>query len=118
MQEAVDHWRHRYDWRGVEAAMNSWPNYRTVAAGESMHFVHVRSPHEGATPIVLTHGWPGSFVEFLDVLGPLSDPPAHGGDAADAFHVVVPSMPGYGFSRTDPEPGLRRRSRGGCASPS
>ncbi len=106
MQEAVDHWRHRYDWRAREAAMNSWPNYRTVAAGESMHFVHVRSPHVGATPIVLTHGWPGSFVEFLDVLGPLSDPPAHGGDAADAFHVVVPSMPGYGFSGPTRSPGF------------
>ncbi len=98
VREAVDHWRRRYDWRAREAAMNAWPHFVTEAAGERVHFVHVRSPEPDATPIVLTHGWPGSFVEFLDVLGPLSDPAAHGGDPADAFHVVVPSMPGYGFS--------------------
>jgi len=98
MQEVTDHWRHRYDWRAREAAINAWPNFVTEAAGERVHFIHVRSPEPDATPIVLTHGWPGSFVEFLDVIGPLSDPVAHGGDTADAFHVVVPSMPGYGFS--------------------
>ncbi|MCD9624385.1 epoxide hydrolase family protein [Rhabdothermincola salaria] len=98
VQTAVDHWRHRYDWRAREAAMNAWPHFLTEAQGEQVHFLHVRSPHDDATPLLLTHGWPGSFVEFLDLLGPLSDPEAHGGDAADAFHVVVPSMPGYGFS--------------------
>ena len=98
VQTAVDHWRHRYDWRAREAAMNAWPQFLTEAQGEQVHFLHVRSPHDDATPLLLTHGWPGSFVEFLDLVGPLSDPEAHGGDAADAFHVVVPSMPGYGFS--------------------
>ena len=104
--EVVDHWRHRYDWRAREARINSWPNFRTEAAGERVHFIHARSPEPDATPIVLTHGWPGSFVEFLDVLGPLSDPIAYGGDPADAFHVVVPSMPGYGFSGPTVQPGF------------
>ena len=104
--EAVDHWRHRYDWRAREAAMNAWPNFLTEAAGEQVHFIHARSPEPEATPMVLTHGWPGSFVEFLDVIGPLTDPVAHGGDAADAFHVVVPSMPGYGFSGPTRQPGF------------
>lgn len=98
LQSAITHWQSTYDWRAREAAMNAWPHFLTTAAGEQLHFIHVRSPHPNATPLLLTHGWPGSFVEFLDVLGPLSDPAAHGGDAADAFHVVVPSMPGYGFS--------------------
>ena len=98
VKEAVAHWRDGYDWRAREAAMNAWPNFVTTCAGERVHFIHVRSPEPDATPLLLTHGWPGSFVEFLDVLGPLSDPAAHGGDPADAFHVVVPSMPGYGFS--------------------
>ena len=106
MAEAIDHWRDRYDWRAREAAINAWPNFVTRAAGERVHFLHVRSPEPDATPIVLTHGWPGSFVEFLDVLGPLADPAAHGGDPADAFHVVVPSMPGYGFSGPTVQPGF------------
>ena len=106
VKEAVDHWRLRYDWREREARMNSWPNFVTEAAGERVHFIHVRSPHADATPIVLTHGWPGSFVEFLDVLGPLTDPVAHGGRPEDAFHVVVPSMPGYGFSGPTVQPGF------------
>ncbi len=98
VRDVLDHWRNRYDWREREARINAWPNFVTEAAGERVHFLHVRSPEPDATPIVLTHGWPGSFVEFLDVIGPLSDPAAYGGDPADAFHVVVPSMPGYGFS--------------------
>lgn len=106
VQAAVDHWRNRYDWRTREAAMNAWPHFITEAAGERVHFIHARSPHEDATPIVLTHGWPGSFVEFLDVIGPLTDPVAHGGSAEDAFHVVVPSMPGYGFSGPTVQPGF------------
>lgn len=109
VQAAVDHWRHRYDWRAREAAMNAWPQFLTEAQGEQVHFLHVRSPHEDATPLLLTHGWPGSFVEFLDMVGPLSDPEAHGGDAADAFHVVVPSMPGYGFSGPTRNPGVDSR---------
>ncbi len=104
--EAVEHWRHHYDWRAREAQMNRWPHFLTEAAGEQVHFIHARSPEPDATPIVLTHGWPGSFVEFLDVIGPLTDPAAHGGDAADAFHVVVPSMPGYGFSGPTRQPGF------------
>jgi pimeloyl-ACP methyl ester carboxylesterase len=106
VREAVDHWRHHYDWRAREARINAWPNFVTRAAGEQLHFLHVRSPEPGAVPLMLTHGWPGSFVEFLDVIGPLSDPAAHGGRAADAFHVVVPSMPGYGFSGPTLQPGF------------
>lgn len=106
VQAAVDHWRNRYDWRTREAAMNAWPHFVTEAAGERVHFIHARSPHQDAAPIVLTHGWPGSFVEFLDVIGPLTDPVAHGGSADDAFHVVVPSMPGYGFSGPTVQPGF------------
>jgi pimeloyl-ACP methyl ester carboxylesterase len=106
VQAAIDHWRNRYDWRTREAAMNAWPHFVTEAAGERVHFIHARSAHEDATPIVLTHGWPGSFVEFLDVIGPLTDPVAHGGSAEDAFHVVVPSMPGYGFSGPTVQPGF------------
>jgi pimeloyl-ACP methyl ester carboxylesterase len=106
VHEAVAHWRDHYDWRAREARINAWPNFVTTAAGERVHFLHVRSPEPDATPLVLTHGWPGSFVEFLDVLGPLSDPAAHGGDPADAFQVVVPSMPGYGFSGPTVQPGF------------
>ena len=109
VQAAVDHWRNRYDWRAREAAMNQWPHFLTEAEGEQVHLVHARSAHADATPLLLTHGWPGSFVEFLDVIGPLTDPEAHGGTAADAFHVVVPSMPGYGFSGPTRTPGLDSR---------
>lgn len=109
VQAAVEHWRHRYDWRAREAAMNAWPQFLTEAEGETVHFLHARSPHDDATPLLLTHGWPGSFVEFLDVIGPLTDPEAHGGSAADAFHVVVPSMPGYGFSGPTRTVGLDSR---------
>ena len=104
VKAAVDYWRNQYDWRAREARMNAWPNFMTTAAGEQLHFIHTRSKHEDATPMVLTHGWPGSFVEFLDVIGPLTDPEAHGGSASDAFHVVVPSMPGYGFSGPTVQP--------------
>ena len=98
LRELVDHWLTRYDWRAQEAALNAVPQFTTVVDGQRLHFLHVRSPEPGALPLVLTHGWPGSFVEFLDVLGPLSDPRAHGGDPADAFDLVVPSLPGFGFS--------------------
>ena len=104
VRAAVTYWREQYDWRAREAAMNRWPHFITEAAGERVHFIHARSPEPNATPLVLTHGWPGSFVEFRDVIGPLTDPVAHGGDAADAFHVVVPSMPGYGFSGPTTQP--------------
>jgi epoxide hydrolase len=105
LKQLVAYWAEGYDWRGREARMNAFDQFRTEIDGTGVHFLHVRSPVESALPLVLTHGWPGSFVEFLDVIGPLSDPEAHGGDAADAFHVVVPSLPGYAFSGPTPERG-------------
>ncbi|MDT3671234.1 MAG: epoxide hydrolase [Aromatoleum sp.] len=94
----VDYWRTDYDWRRCEAMLNSLGQYRTEIDGLGIHFLHVRSPHPGAMPLIMTHGWPGSVIEFHKVIGPLTDPVAHGGSAADAFHVVAPSLPGYGFS--------------------
>ncbi|MGV9972025.1 epoxide hydrolase family protein [Nocardia beijingensis] len=98
LRELVDHWRTGYDWRAAEAQLNAYPQYTTEIDGQHIHFLHVRSPESGALPLLLTHGWPGSVAEFLDVIGPLSDPRAHGGDPADAFHLVIPSLPGFGFS--------------------
>ena len=89
----------------TEARLNALPQFRTAIDGLGIHFLHVRSPHADALPLVITHGWPGSVVEFLKVIGPLTDPTAHGGDAADAFHVVCPSLPGYGFSDKPTQPG-------------
>jgi pimeloyl-ACP methyl ester carboxylesterase len=94
----VDYWRDRYDWRKLEARLNAYPQFRTSIDGLGIHFIHVKSRHENALPLLLTHGWPGSIIEFLDVIGPLTDPTRHGGKAEDAFHVVIPSMPGFGFS--------------------
>jgi len=93
-----EHWRHRYDWRACESRLNALGQFRTEIDGLRIHFLHVRSPHADAMPLLLTHGWPGSVIEFLKTIGPLTDPTAHGGDAADAFHLVIPSLPGYGFS--------------------
>jgi pimeloyl-ACP methyl ester carboxylesterase len=93
-----DHWVRDYDWRRCEARLNALGQYQTCIDGLGIHFLHIRSPNPDATPLILTHGWPGSVVEFLDVIGPLTDPAAHGGDAADAFHLVIPSLPGFGFS--------------------
>jgi microsomal epoxide hydrolase len=98
LQDLCTYWRDEFDWRAAEARLNAWPQCETYIDDTHVHFVHARSPYAGALPLVMTHGWPGSVAEFLKVLGPLTDPPAHGGDAADAFHVVAPSMPGYGFS--------------------
>jgi pimeloyl-ACP methyl ester carboxylesterase len=98
MQELVRYWGTEYDFRRFEARLNALPQFITEIDGLDIHFIHVRSPHEDVLPIVITHGWPGSVVEMLNVIGPLADPSAYGGDAADAFDVVVPSMPGYGFS--------------------
>jgi pimeloyl-ACP methyl ester carboxylesterase len=98
LRELAEYWRTAYDWRRQEAMLNEHPQFTTTIDGANVHFLHVRSPEPAALPLVLTHGWPGSIVEFLDVIGPLSDPRAHGGDAADAFHLVIPSIPGYGFS--------------------
>jgi epoxide hydrolase len=98
LQDLCGYWARRYDWRATEARLNQIPQFTTTIDGLDIHFLHVRSPHPGASPLIMTHGWPGSFLEFERVLGPLTDPPAHGGDAADAFDVVVPSLPGYAFS--------------------
>jgi pimeloyl-ACP methyl ester carboxylesterase len=92
------HWRHGYDWRRAEAKLNGLGQFKTEIDGLGIHFLHVRSRHEDAMPLILTHGWPGSVMEFMKVIGPLTDPTAHGGEAEDAFHVVAPSLPGYGFS--------------------
>jgi pimeloyl-ACP methyl ester carboxylesterase len=94
----VEHWRHGYDWRVAERELNAVPQFTTEIDGQRIHFLHARSAHPDAIPLVLTHGWPGSVVEFLDLVGPLTDPVAHGGAASDAFHVVIPSLPGFGFS--------------------
>ena len=94
----IEYWRNRYDWRRFEARANSFPHFRTRIDGLGIHFIHARSSHTNAMPIVFTHGWPGSFVEFLEVIGPLTEPTRFGGNADDAFHVVVPSLPGFAFS--------------------
>jgi len=97
-QALVEHWRDRYDWRVCEARLNALGQFRTTIDGTGIHFIHARSPEPDALPLIITHGWPGSVVEFLKVIGPLTDPGAHGGSPRDAFHVVAPSLPGYGFS--------------------
>ncbi|WP_413755710.1 epoxide hydrolase family protein [Streptomyces sp. MMBL 11-3] len=98
LRELVEYWRHSYDWRAAEARLNAWPQFTTVVDGATIHFAHIRSPEPDATALLMTHGWPGSVAEFLDVAGPLTDPRAHGGDPADAFHLVLPSIPGFGLS--------------------
>jgi pimeloyl-ACP methyl ester carboxylesterase len=98
LRELVEYWRDEYDWRAQEAKLNELRHFRTTIDGQGIHFVHARSPHDDALPLLLTHGWPGSIVEFLDVIPKLTDPENHGGRAEDAFHVVSPSLPGYGFS--------------------
>jgi pimeloyl-ACP methyl ester carboxylesterase len=105
LRELCEYWAYTYDWRRLEARLNRLPQFTTELDGVRVHVIHVRSPHPHALPLILTHGWPGSVVEFLDVLDPLADPVAHGGDAADAFHVVCPSLPGFGFSGKPTEPG-------------
>jgi epoxide hydrolase len=104
-QALADYWRTRYDWRRVESTLNGLPQFRTQIDGLGIYFIHVRSKHENALPIILTHGWPGSIIEFLQVIGPLTDPTAHGGKAEEAFHVVIPSLPGFGFSDKPTEVG-------------
>jgi pimeloyl-ACP methyl ester carboxylesterase len=98
MQELARYWGTEYDFGRLEKRLNALPQFITEIDGLDIHFIHVRSPHENALPLIITHGWPGSIIEMLNVVGPLSDPTAHGGDAEDAFDVVVPSIPGYGFS--------------------
>jgi len=98
VQKLAKYWATEYDWRKVEARLNAVPNFITEIDGLDIHFIHVRSKHENALPVIVTHGWPGSIIEQLKLIEPLTNPTAHGGTAADAFHVVIPSMPGYGFS--------------------
>jgi epoxide hydrolase len=100
-----EYWLERYDWRRCEASLNAFPQFRTEIDGLPIHFVQVRSPQADALPLVLTHGWPGSIVEFRKVIGPLTDPVRHGGNADDAFHLVCPSLPGFGFSGKPEQPG-------------
>src|SRR5215213_3250377 len=98
MRELARYWETDHDWRKAEARLNALPQFTTEIDGVDIHFIHVRSQHEDALPLIMTHGWPGSVIELLEALGPLTDPTAHGGDAEDAFHLVLPSLPGYGFS--------------------
>ena len=98
LQKLVAYWTSQYDWRTCEARLNALPQFTTEIDGVEIHFIHVRSRHENALPLIMTHGWPGSVIELLEIVGPLTDPTAHGGTPADAFDVVLPSLPGYGFS--------------------
>jgi pimeloyl-ACP methyl ester carboxylesterase len=98
VQELARYWTSGYNWRACEARLNALPQFTTQIDGQDIHFIHVTSRHENALPLIITHGWPGSVIELLEVIGPLTDPTAHGGAAEDAFHVVIPSLPGYGFS--------------------
>src|SRR5262249_5236635 len=105
IQELARYWATDYDWRKAEAKLNALPQFTTEINGVDIHFIHVRSRHENALPLVMTHGWPGSVIELLEVVGPLTDPTSHGGRAEDAFHLVLPSLPGYGFSAEPREVG-------------
>jgi pimeloyl-ACP methyl ester carboxylesterase len=105
LRDLCGYWAEEYDWRATEARLGALPQFRTAIDGLGIHFLHVRSPHPDALPLVMTHGWPGSILEFEKVIGPLTDPAAHGGDPADAFHLVCPSPPGYGFSDKPARPG-------------
>ncbi|HEX5955821.1 MAG TPA: epoxide hydrolase [Solirubrobacterales bacterium] len=98
LQALARYWTTEYDWRACEARLNALPQFTTEIDGVEIHFIHVRSPHEDALPLIMTHGWPGSVIELLETVGPLTDPTAHGGSVGDAFHLVLPSLPGYGFS--------------------
>ena len=111
IQELARYWETDYDWRKAEAKLNALPQFTTEIDGVEIHFIHVKSAHENALPLIMTHGWPGSVIELLETVGPLTDPTAHGGSAEDAFDLVLPSLPGYGFS------GSRPRSAGTWAGP-
>ncbi|MFE3192888.1 epoxide hydrolase family protein [Nocardia sp. NPDC059240] len=108
LRELVEHWRTGYDWRAAEAELNRYPQFLTEIEGQRIHFLHIRSAEPDAVPLIITHGWPGSIADFLDIIGPLTDPRAHGGDSADAFHLVIPSLPGFGFSGPVSETGWSR----------
>ncbi|NDL60718.1 epoxide hydrolase family protein [Phytoactinopolyspora mesophila] len=105
LKDLVEYWRTTFDWRAQEAKLNAFDQYTTEIDGHDIHFVHVRSPEPNAMPLMITHGWPGSVVEFMEIVGPLTDPGRYGGDPADAFHVIAPSIPGFGFSGPTREEG-------------
>src|ERR1700729_2011199 len=105
IQELAPYWATDYDWRACEARLNALPQFTTEIDGVDIHFIHVKSRHENALPLIMTHGWPGSVIELLETVGPLTDPTAHGGQAQDAFDLVLPSIPGYGFSGEPAETG-------------
>jgi len=109
LKDLASYWGTGYDWRAHEARLNQFPQFTTVIDGQTVHFVHVRSAEAGALPLIITHGWPGSVMEFLNIIGPLTDPAGHGGNPADAFHVVAPSLPGFGFSTPLAGPGWDTR---------
>jgi pimeloyl-ACP methyl ester carboxylesterase len=117
LRELADYWVSTFDWHEYEARLNAYPQFVTEIDGQQIHFLHVRSPEPDATPMILTHGWPSSVAEFLEIVGPLSDPRAHGGDPADAVHLVIPSLPGFAFSGPDLQPGwnLNRIARAWAA---
>lgn len=114
MQEICAYWADQYDWRRCETMLNGFDQFRTPIDGVGIHFLHIKSPHPKAIPMVMTHGWPGSVIEFHKVIGPLTDPVAHGGDAADAFDIVCPTLPGYGFSNKPTSPGWGVEKIGGA----
>ena len=105
MQKLAQYWVNSHDWRKCEAKINAVPNFITEIDGLDIHFIHVRSKHDNALPMIVTHGWPGSIIEQMKIIDPLTNPTAHGGTAADAFHLVIPSLPGYGFSGKPAAPG-------------
>jgi pimeloyl-ACP methyl ester carboxylesterase len=109
LEELAEYWRTSYGWRTYEARLNAFPQFTTTIDGQTIHFLHVRSPEPDALPLIITHGWPGSIVEFMGIIEPLTNPAAHGGDRADAFHVVAPSLPGFGFSGPTRELGWNTR---------
>jgi pimeloyl-ACP methyl ester carboxylesterase len=109
LKELVRYWRHQYDWRAAEARLNEWPQFTTTIDGANIHLAHIRSPEPNATPLIITHGWPGSIAEFTRIAAPLADPRAHGGDPADAFALVLPHIPGFGLSGPTRETGWEHR---------
>ena len=113
IRELARYWATEHDWRACEAKLNALPQFKTEIDGVDIHFIHVKSRHEDALPLIMTHGWPGSVIELLDVVGPLTDPTAHGGRAEDAFDLVLPSLPGYGFSGEPSRDRLGRRPHRG-----
>src|SRR5471032_853029 len=106
MDALARYWVDQHDWRAVESRLNDLPQFVTEIDGLDIHFIHVRSQHDDALPMIVTHGWPGSIIEQLKIVGPLTDPTAHGASASDAFHLVIPSLPGHGFSGKPGETGL------------